>query len=645
MKKRTFLIPAPALLVLLTGACNRQQGTRDPPNVILVCLDTVRADHLGTYGYERRTTPALDALAARSQVFARASSTAGWTKPSVPSFLTGTYPCQHGVYEGSARGKAGEVTDLLPAEALTLAEVFQQRGYRTGAFVHNAQLRAGNGFEQGFDDYEQDSMDAGEIRSRGLDWIDRWIDRQREEKSKPPFFLYLHFLDAHWPYPAPEEWITRFAPAEDTERFRGQGSKSLYTAINDGEHVLTDADRAALVALYDGALAYIDSELGYFLAGLELRGLAANTIVCVVADHGEEFGEHGKVGHGHGLSENLLHVPWILCVPGRPPERHESLVSLIDLFPTLIAAAGLEPPAGHEGVDRLAEPRAQRAILAEHKAPDSYLQALRVGDEKLLRNFRPPPGDEAVELVLPIALRTRWEAELEVVGDELVARQLKPRTEETSDPPELKGRIEALTSSDFRIGGIRVRYDAASKRQADVSTSGPELANGQIVKVRGPHENGTLHAERIKFYAPEECAALEIRGTVEALEYAGANATVTMGGFTLRITPETELKGAERKTMKYPLTRSQIAALLEAGAGAFADANQYEGVRELYDLARDGSELAPGPAQPGSPLDARLDQLGSVLARKRIFDADDQRALDAAARKELQDIGYGGGER
>ncbi len=611
--------------------------------MVLVCLDTVRADHLGTYGYERRTTPAIDALAARSQVFARASSTAGWTKPSVPSFLTGTYPCQHGVYEGSARGETGEVTDLLPAQALTLAEVFQQRGYRTGAVVHNAQLRAGNGFEQGFDDYQQENMDAREIRWRGLDWIDRSIDRPRAEGSQPPFFLYLHFLDAHWPYPAPEEWVTRFAPATDTERFRGQDSKALYKAINDGEHAMTDADRAALVALYDGALAYLDSELGRFLAGLELRGLTENTIVCIVADHGEEFGEHGKVGHGHGLWENLLHVPWILCVPGRAPERHESLASLIDLFPTLLAAAGLEPPAGHEGVDRLAEPRAERAILAEHKAPDRYLQTLRVGDEKLLRSFRPPPGGEVAELLLPVALGTRWEAELEAVGGELVARQLKPRDEELSDPPELKGRIEALTSSDFRIGGIRVRYDADSKRQTDVGTSGPELANGQVVKVRGPYEKGTLYAERIKFYAPEEGAELEIRGTVEALERAGANGSLTLGGFTLRLTPGTELKGADRKT-KRQLTRAQTAALLEAGAGAFASTNQYESERDLYDLARDRLELAPGPAQPGSPLDTRLDQLGAALARKRLFGVGDQKTLDAGALQELQDIGYGGGE-
>jgi sulfatase-like protein/uncharacterized protein DUF5666 len=641
MKGNLRSTPGLLALALFSSAC--AEPRRSPgPNVVLICLDTVRADHLGTYGYARPTTPALDALAARSLVFGEASSTAGWTKPSVPSFLTGTYPSQHGVYEGSSRAEAGEVTDLLPSDALTLAEVFQRHGYRTGAFVHNAQLRAGNGFEQGFEDYEQENLDAREIRWRGLDWIDRGSER--------PFFLYLHFLDAHWPYPAPEEWVTRFAPAAATERFRGKESKALYSAINDGEHPMTDEDRAALEALYDGALAYLDSELGRFFAGLDLRGLARDTIVCVIADHGEEFGEHGKVGHGHGLWENLLHVPWILFVPGRAAQRNDAPVSLIDLFPTLIAAAGLPPAAGHEGVDRLAEPGAARPILAEHKAPDRYFQSLRMGAEKLQRKFTPPRGPHtteagASELVLPIQPGTRWEAEFEVAGDELVALQLKPREEETDDPPELKGRVAALTPSEFRIAGIRVRYDERSVHQTDVGTSGPVLADGQIVKVRGPYAGGVLYAERIKFYAPDESEQPELRATVEALEQSGATGKLRMGGFTLRVTADTSLKDAELKPKKHRLSRQEISAMLVAGAGAHAAANQYAIERNLYDLARDRAELSPAPAEPGSALDRRLDELGAAQARKRIFDAGDQKALDAAALQELQAIGYGGGER
>ena len=638
--------PLRLLVVLLVAstACARARPPSGPPNVVLICLDTVRADHLGCYGYGR-PTPTLDALAARSLVFREASATAGWTKPSVPSFLTGTYPSQHGVYEGSAHDEAGEVTDLLPSGALTLAEVFRQHGYATGAFVHNAQLRVGNGFEQGFDLYQQENMDAREIRWRALDWIDAWLDDGGKRGADRSFFLYLHFLDAHWPYPAPEEWVTRFAPAEATARFRGKESKALYAAINSGEHALTAEDRAALEALYDGALGYLDFELGRFFAGLSLRGLAENTLVCVVADHGEEFGEHGKVGHGHGLWENLLHVPWILFRPGSAPQRNDTPVSLIDLFPTLVAAAGLPATGGHEGVDRLAEPGAERPILAEHKAPDRYFQALRTGREKLLRRFTPTRpsaagGDD--ELALPIEPGTRWEAEFVVNGNELVVTQLKPRDEEPNDPPELKGRLDSLTAAEFRIAGIRIGYDEASKRQTEAGTSGPELANGQVVKVRGQYAAGVLRAERIRFYAPDESDQLELRGTVEALENGAGGGRLRMGGLAFQIPANVELKGVERKSAKRRLAREEIARLLESGAGALGP-DAYEIRRELYDLESDGAELGPRAVEPGTALDALLDELGSTLARKRIFAAGDQRALDERALQELQDIGYGGG--
>ena len=640
------------LLLAIESACSEAppRGAAGPRNVILICLDTVRADHLGTYGYARATTPNLDALAARALVFSDASATAGWTKPSVPSFLTGTFPAQHGVYEGSAHDEAGEVTDLLPQRALTLAEVFKERGYRTGAFVHNAQLRAGNGFEQGFDQYEQDNWDAREIRWRGLDWIDRAGtgpsgDEDRPAQARPqPFFLYLHFLDAHWPYPAPEEWVTRFATAAATERFRGKDSKALYSSINDGGYTMTPADRAALEALYDGAIAYLDAELGRLFAGLELRGLMDDTIVCVLADHGEEFGEHGKVGHGHGLWQDLLHVPWILTLPGRAPARNDSPVSLIDLFPTLLAAASLPAPPDLAGVNRLNDPQAANPIFAEHKAPNRYLQSLRIGNEKLLRRFTPPTGGEAAELVLPVKAGTRWEAECELREGALFATQLKPHTEELSDPPELKGRIESLTPTEFQIGGVRVRYGPESHMQTDVGTSGPELANGQIVKARGPLAEGVMQAERVKFYAPDESTELEIRATVAGLEQAQGSGTIDLGGFSLRFTPETQLKDSERRPGKRKFTRDDIATLIDGGLGAQAAANQYEVTRELYDLASDGAELTARADRAGSALDARMDELGVALARNRIFGAKDQKTLDAAAVRALQDIGYGGGE-
>ncbi|MEQ1893071.1 MAG: sulfatase-like hydrolase/transferase [Planctomycetota bacterium] len=628
----------PWTLLPLAVACSAKEpaAPAGPPwNVVLLCLDTVRADHLGVYGHTRATTPALDALAARATLFIDTSATAGWTKPSVPSFLTGTYPSQHGVFEGSARNEAGEVTDLLPASATTLAEVFQQRGFDTAAFVHNAQLRAGNGFEQGFDTYAQESMDAREIRWHGLDWLDG-------RTSTDPFFLYLHFLDAHWPYPAPEEFLTRFAPSEATARFRGKDSKALYSAINDGEHLMTAEDRAALEALYDGALAYLDSELGKLFAGLEQRGLGANTIVCVVADHGEEFGEHGKVGHGHGLWQNLLHVPWILFVPGKAAQRVETPVSLVDLFPTLLSAAGVPAPATHEGIDRLADPRTARAILAEHKAPDRYFQSLRVGAEKLQRRFTPPKTTASEVKELPVQPGTRWQIEFALGDGQRLATELQPDDGAIDDEPELKGRLTKLTDKDFEIAGVRITYDEDTKRQTGAGTAGPELAEGLVVKVRGKLEDGALATDRIKFYPPSDKGDSELRATVESIRFADGSGEVTLGGLTLALTPATDLGAAAPRAKKRALARPEIAEFLAAGAADFAAEHGYEVVRTAYDLAQDAEELAPAPFERGTARDAELDRLLQTLVQKKLFGTGDQRLLDAEAVQDLRDIGYGG---
>jgi arylsulfatase len=635
MERKFLYITLLTLLPAWVLACARTPAPASRrPNVVLICLDTVRADHLGFHGHARDTTPYLDRLAERSTVFSDASSTAGWTKPSVPSFLTGTYPCQHGVYEGSARAEAGEVTDLLPESALTLAEAFRKHGYRTGAFVHNAQLRRGNGFEQGFQRYEEDNWDAREIRWRGLDWID--------EQEGEPFFLYLHFLDAHWPYPVPDEFATRFADAQAVAPFRGGDSKALRDAINDGERPFPPEERAALEALYDGAIAYLDSELERLGRGLAQRGLEEDTIVCIVADHGEEFGEHGKIGHGHGLWEALLHVPWLLHVPGRAPGRIDTPVSLIDLFPTLVAAAGLPVPDGLEGIDRLAQPAAERAIFAEHKAPDRYWHSLRSAQRKLQRRFAPPrpdPGAGAPKFDFPVETGTRWEAELALEDGELRATQLKPRDEELDDPPELKGRIEDLGADSFHITGISVRFDQASQRQTEPGTTGPELAPGLLVKVRGPLEAGVLRAERIKFYPPGEADVLELRGAVTRVEEEGGSGRIELGGLWVRFTPETELKGAEARPRKARLDRLAIAAFLELGAEG-AKEQGYGVERTLYDLGADPAELAPLPGKEARGLDRELDELTARLVRERIFGTQDQKTLDPEALQELQDIGY-----
>jgi ABC-type amino acid transport substrate-binding protein len=158
--------------------------------------------------------------------------------------------------------------------------------------------------------------------------------------------------------------------------------------------------------------------------------------------------------------------------------------------------------------------------------------------------------------------------------------------------------------------------------------------------VRGRLVDGALYAERIKFYAPGEAETPEIRGTLEAVQQD----QMTLGGFVLALTAETELKGAPKDSKKRVLTRTEIASLLDAGATTYAAAHRYVLERQLYDLRADPAELSPLPAEAGAPFENELDELGKALAQKRNFGAGDQKALDAAAVKALQDIGYGGGD-
>ena len=626
--RSSFATASSLFLAFSLGGCDVRAGSDAPRGVILVCIDTLRADHLGCYGYgARETTPALDRLAAQSIVFADASATAGWTKPSVPSFLTGTYPCQHGVYEGSARLETGAVSDVLPEEARPLAEVFQNAGWRTAAFVRNAQLRPGNGFEQGFDLYQDEAGDAREIRWRAQDWLD-------ELEGDKPFFLYLHLLDVHWPYPVPEAYATRFAPAERIDPFRDDDSKALLESINDGDRELAGEEREALIALYDGALRYVDDELSRFQAYLERRGLSDRVVVSIVADHGEEFGEHGRVGHGHGLSEGLLRVPWILRVPGEAPRRVDAPVSLVDLFPTLLSAARVAAPRS-EGVDRLRDPDAPRPILAEHKAPDRYEHTLRVAESKVGRRVRPPPAPPAAG-ALAVSTGDRWEAEVELEGGAFHALQLKPREEEEDDERlEIKGTVEHLQGDRFELAGVPARLAPGAELQLAEGATDNTLAEGAFLKAKGVFEDGVFVCERLKFYDPAAERTLEIRGPVTAVSGTTAAGVVALGPLAVRVSERTAFKDAPEK--KQRMEREDVVRALELGSAAVAE----EGFEiELQAWRVAGVDEAPLDPAAAGDLPSQLEARFADLARRRIFGASDRIQLDDEAIQRLQDLGY-----
>lgn len=365
-----FVLAAGTLLSC--GGAGRESGDAGAsspalPNVLFVLVDTLRVDRLMPYGYERETSPSLAALAARGTVFEHAYAPAPWTLPSMVGLMTGRSP---GVV---SRGTPGSFA--LPDELPVLAEEMATRGYATAGFYGNPTLHAGNGFARGFDIFHTPPPEPASLRLHADSILDRavpWLRERQEGHPERPFFLYLHFLDPHDPYlnPANEErrwpWLPAYAGPLDGASIHG-----LYTGAV--ELVDRQADVAWLSALYDGEVAYVDRAVGELLEALEPEVLA-NTLVVVTADHGEELQDHGGWKHGETLYQEQIRVPLILrwdAGPVAAGARISDPVSLLDLMPTVLAAAGGEIPAGLEGVDLLprlaaAEPLPRRAHYARH---------------------------------------------------------------------------------------------------------------------------------------------------------------------------------------------------------------------------------------------------------------------------------------
>ena len=606
------------LPLLLTAALVPQAETRAPRNLVLICWDTVRADHLGPYGHDREgCTPNVDRWAAGATVFEDVTACACWTKPSVPSYMTGTLPLQHGVYRGSSKDAAGVVSDVLPADSVTLAEVLQGAGFQTAAYIRNAQLRRGQGIEQGFDVYDDDGGDAREIRWKAMDFL---LERDPER----PFLLYLHMLDAHWPYPVPDEYATRYASAEAVERFRGKDWKALRDEVNHGERPFVGAERDEMIALYDGAISYLDHELGRLLAFLEREGLMEDTAVALISDHGEEFGEHGRIGHGHGLYQGLLHVPWILSVPGQAPRRVKHAASLLDLMPTLLGVMGIEAPPT-EGIDQLAPGAAARPAFAEHLEPGRYERSLTVAQRKFIERFRPRRGELAGD-VLP-ARGLRLEVELRQAGRALVATDVDEDDEEDETRTELKGPLE-VRGRRLSIAGIPLElaegwelYGTTSGRTAEV----PAWVAGELVKAVGRGDGDGLLCEKVKLYgkAAEE-GELELRG---AFGGSPSEGVWTVGGQDLRVPPAVRASYADDRD----LDRETVARW-------FTGEPRKRDELLVFDLGQDPGELTPLDGAAGTDL---LPPLVRTSVQRRIWTSADRTTLSSDELESLRAIGYG----
>jgi arylsulfatase A-like enzyme/tetratricopeptide (TPR) repeat protein len=357
----TLLIPA--LGTVGSVSCSRQEylptGDRDL-DVLLITLDTTRADRLQPYGAEDVETPALSRLAAEGIVFEHAVATSPVTAPAHASLLTGLYPPRHGVRNNS--------THYLPEEIPTLAEWLSEAGYRTAAFVSTVILEARYGLDQGFEIYDdqiRSAVASGERRmtverragattDRALAWLETIADDE-------PFFLWVHFYDPHIPYSPPSPWA---------EKYRDSS--------------------------YDGEIAYMDSQIARLLQ--HPRAMADDVIVVAVADHGESLGEHGEKTHGLLVYDSTIRVPWIMRLPGAPGGlRIASPISQVDLVPTILELMGTGTNSEVQALDgqsllpllRGGDQAPQRLLFAETEVPFfaygwSRLRTVREGSIKFI---------------------------------------------------------------------------------------------------------------------------------------------------------------------------------------------------------------------------------------------------------------------
>ncbi len=365
---RLLLAGSLASSLLLGSGCASPESSsqahrtaaKKPRHLLLVTIDTLRADHLGCYGYRPAQTPNLDSIAARGLRFTQATTVMPLTLPAHSSLLTGTYPAFHGVRDNGGF--------YLGEEQLTLAEILKAEGYRTGgfvgAFVLDSRWGIAQGFDRFFDDFDLTEFDGAPgmdaIQRPGALVVDQALEWLAEDVAEP-FFAWVHLYDPHTPYEAPEPFRSRFPQTR--------------------------------TGAYDAEIAAADSQVGRLLESLEQSGRLQETLVVVMADHGEMLGEHEELTHGFFIYDGAVRIPWLMAGPGLPPLSLDSQVRIIDAMPTMLAQLEIEAPKAMQGVDLtpLIHGEGRRLVaLSESWFPRyhygwSELQSIQDGRYKFIR--------------------------------------------------------------------------------------------------------------------------------------------------------------------------------------------------------------------------------------------------------------------
>jgi arylsulfatase A-like enzyme len=341
-----------SVCVVFLSACAE---TRDP-NVLIITVDTLRADYLGAYGDEHTRTPRIDQLAQSGTLFENAVAPMPLTRPSHFSLMTSRYPREHGVLNNRIP---------LPDSALTLAEIFSSNGYQTGAFVSVVLLDRKSGAGQGFDVFRHPTRPRERRASETVGEALRWA---AELDPGKPFFLWVHLFEPHLPY-APEAEASPSFDQELFARFPSISWRELYQVAGENEGDVPGSLLEHAKALYRGEIENVDHWIGELLDGLEGYGLRSNTIRVLTADHGEPFENGVYFEHADSLYDGSIRIPLILDFPPLFPagKRIESQVSILDIAPSLLAAADIPIPSDYSGLAlQDAEERSGRYVLIQH---------------------------------------------------------------------------------------------------------------------------------------------------------------------------------------------------------------------------------------------------------------------------------------
>jgi arylsulfatase A-like enzyme/4-amino-4-deoxy-L-arabinose transferase-like glycosyltransferase len=414
------------------------------PNVLLISIDTLRADHLHCYGYARRTSPFIDSLAARGTLFERAISPTAWTLPGHASMLSGLLPRHHGALFDNFR---------IAPEATWLPEHLRARGYATHGIVNGPFVQEGFGFPRGFDSYTY--VLKREWRQHQL----QALDTLAAQGADRPFFLFVHYMSVHSPYRPPRRFDVFSRPYSGP--FTGDQEQMRKAAR--GLIPVNEKDRDFLVDRYDGAILAVDARVRELSTQLRKMHVDENTIVIVTADHGEEFLDHGSLLHNKTLYEELIHVPLIVSGPGVPSRlRVKCLATLMDIAPTVAALTGAPALNRTDGRDlapvwrgAVCEPR-EIELFSSYPEGQQPIHGLSTQNGKLVHD-----------------LTSRKTSFFDLATDPLERMDRQPSTEAARLETILRG-LPPVTASSARAGNLNADTEAQLRELGYLDPAPPE---------------------------------------------------------------------------------------------------------------------------------------------------------------------------